>query len=177
MTNFSLIVTLGLFSVAAFSSTRADTALDRTMQRMARPYKQLALDLKQPSEANKTIYLELAEMMKTQAKVARAQVPSKAAALPPDQQATMVAAYQKSMDDLIATIDGLTADLQSSQWDAANQQIAKLKQQMIDGHKAFRTQKPMAAPPTASPVAPAPTAPAPESAPSATNAPPPATGM
>jgi len=53
----------------------------------------------------------------------------------------MVTNYQKSMDDLIASIDTLSQSIQGSQWDEANKQLAALKQQMFDGHKAFRKKK------------------------------------
>lgn len=126
------------------------------MKRMGKAYKQLSLDLKQPSDASKADYVALATTLKTEAQTSRGLVPKKAAALPPDQQATMVAAYQKSMDELSASIDTLTQALQNSQWDVANKQLATIKEQMFAGHKEFRskdTKAPMATTPTPVPAA------------------------
>ncbi|HUB67484.1 MAG TPA: cytochrome b562, partial [Candidatus Methylacidiphilales bacterium] len=77
--------------------------------------------------------------LKTQAQNSRGLVPKKAAALPADQQSTMVTAYQKSIDDLIQSIDSLTQAIQNSKWDDARKIMASLKQQMGAGHKQFRT--------------------------------------
>lgn len=115
-----------------------DTPLELSMKKMSKAYKQLVLDLKQPQDASKPDYLALVTTLKTEAQTSRGLVPKKAGDLPADQQAAMVTAYQKSMDDLIASIDTLNQSIQGSQWDEANKQLTALKQQMSDGHKAFR---------------------------------------
>jgi soluble cytochrome b562 len=134
-------VLISLFALTVSTAVKADTPLEISMKHMSKAYKQLALDLQQPQDANKSDYLTLAGTLKTAAENARGLVPKKAAALPTDQQTTMVTAYQKSMDDLIKSIDALTQDLQGSQWDEARKIMASLKQQMMDGHKAFRTKE------------------------------------
>jgi soluble cytochrome b562 len=134
-------VLIGFFCFTLLAAARADTPLETAMKQMSTNYKQLALDLQQPLDASKGDYLTLAGTMKTAAQTSRGLVPQKAAALPADQQNAMVAAYQKSIDDLIQSIDSLTQDLQNSQWDDARKLMATIKQQMIDGHKAFRIKK------------------------------------
>jgi soluble cytochrome b562 len=131
-----LIALLGFTSLA---TATADTPLENSMKQMGKAYKELALDLQQPADASKSDYLTLVGTMKTAAQTGRSLVPKKAAALPTDQQDTMVQAYQKSMDDLIKSFDALTAAIQNSKWDDATKVMAQIKQQMIDGHKAFRT--------------------------------------
>ncbi len=152
-----------LFAAAFVSFAHADTPLENSMKSLAKADKQLALDLKVPVDASKSDYLALAATMKTAVQKARDLVPKKAAALPADQQAKMVADYQKSMDDLSATIDTLTTAIQAGQWDDARNAMTKLLQQEHDGHMAFRTKETKAAPPAA--AAPSaqgtPTAPAP----------------
>jgi len=145
------------------------------MKHIAKAYHQLVLDLKAPQDASKADYVALAATMKTEAQKARGLVPKKAAELPADQQAKMVASFQKGIDDLSAGIDVLSQDLQAGQWDAANKQIGTLKMQEDDGHKAFRKKEKEggAPPPAPAPAESAPAAPA-DAAPS-TNAPEPAT--
>lgn len=161
----ALTTLLFLFSLATFSAARADTPLEMSMKHIAKAYHQLALDLKQPQDANKADYVALATTMKTEAQTARGLVPKKAAELPADQQATMVTAYQKSMDDLSASVDVLIQDLQAGQWDTANKQLSTLKMQEDAGHKAFRKQEPkpvlQTTPPPATPAqtTPSPTTP------------------
>jgi cytochrome c556 len=130
-----------LFTLIGFSISHADTQLEGSMKQISKAFKQLSLDLKQPADANKSDYLALANTIKTQALASRPLVPKKAAALPADQQATMVAAYQKSMDDFSAAVDVLIQDLQAGKWDDANKQIAVLKQDETDGHKQFRVKQ------------------------------------
>lgn len=131
-------VLIGLFCLTVFATANADTALEISMKHMKNAYKELSLGLQQPQDANKSDYLALAGTLKTEAQTSRGLVPKKAGALPADQQAAMVMAYQKSMDDLIQSIDSLTQDIQNSQWDGARNEIVSLKHQMTDGHKAFR---------------------------------------
>ena len=166
-----------LISLALVSAVRAETPLEISMKHIAKAYHQLVADLKQPVDASKPDYLALAATMKTETEKARGFVPKKAAELPADQQAAMVTAFQKSIDDLSASIDVLSQDLQAGQWDAANKQLATLKMQEDDGHKAFRKndkdeagQKPPAA---AAPeqAAPAPLTPSQVTPPAATPAP------
>jgi hypothetical protein len=130
-----------LFTLASFTVAKGDTPLEGSMKKISKAYKQLALDLKQPLDANKGDYLALANTIKTESQTARALVPKKAAALPPDQQATMVTAYQKSMDDFSASVDVLIQEITDSKWDDANKQIAALKMEEDDGHKAFRVEE------------------------------------
>lgn len=130
-----------LLYAALFVAAHAKTPLETSMKKMSSAYKELNLDLQQPTDADKAHYLQLAGTMKTEAQTSRTLVPKKAGALPADQQATMVKAYQKSMDDLIQGIDALTQDLQNSQWDDARKVMAALKQQMMQGHKDFRVKK------------------------------------
>ena len=156
MFKFAVATVLCFFSLASFSTVRADTDLEITMKHIAKAYHQLVDDMKQPVDASKSDYLALAATMKTSAQKARGLVPKKAAELPADQQAAMVTAYQKSMDDLSASIDVLTQDLQTGQWDAAAKQLGTLKMQEDDGHKAFRKKEDHApAPAAAAPAAPA----------------------
>ena len=136
------------------------------MKRLATAYHQLDKDLKTPSDASKADYLALAATMKKEAQSSRAWVPKLVAAMPADQQPAQLAAFQKSIDDLCATIDVLRADLSASNWTDAVAQIAKLKAQEDDGHKKFRKPEghdhPASAPAATAP-APAPTpAPAPQ---------------
>ena len=127
-----------LLYLAAFAAANADTPLETAMKQMSRAYKELSFDLQQPHDANKDHYLTLAATLKTEARTSRGLVPKKAAALPADQQAAMVKAYQKRMGDLIQWIDSLTQDIQNSKWDDARKVMAAIKQQMIYGHKDFR---------------------------------------
>jgi hypothetical protein len=129
---------IGLLSLLLVPAATADTPLELSMKQMSKAYKALALDLQQPQDASKPDYLALTDTLKTQAQTSRGLVPKKAAALPPDQQATMVQAYQKNMDTLLQSIDSLTQAIQNSQWDDARKTMADIKQQMFDGHKAFR---------------------------------------
>jgi len=138
---FFIPVLIGLFCLTSSVTANADTALEISMKQMSKAYKELALDLQQPLDANKSDYLALTGTLKTSAQTARGLVPKKAAALPPDQQAVMVTAYQKSMDNLVQSIDGLTQAIQNSQWDDARKIMADIKQQMMDGHKAFRAKE------------------------------------
>ncbi len=130
-----------LVNLTLFASANAATPLEKAMKQMSNAYKALSFDLRQPSDANKSNYLTLAGILKTQAQTSRGLVPKKAAALSADQQAAMVKAYQKSMDDLMLAIDSLTQDIQTSQWDDARKVMAGLKQQMTDGHKDFRVKE------------------------------------
>ena len=141
MTKIIAVTLFCLFSAAVFSAAKASTPLELSMKRMSKAYKQLALDLKQPVDASKPDYLALAATMETEAKSARDLVPKKAADLPADQQATMVADYQKSMDQLDAAIYGLSKYLQDGQWDDARRVMDSIKQQMVDGHKKFRKEE------------------------------------
>ena len=153
---------LCLVSLVSFSSAQADTPLEMSMKHIAKAYHQLALDLKAPQDASKQDYLDLAAKMKTEVQTSRGLVPKKVAALPADQQAAMITAYQKSMDDLGAAIDTLTADLQAGQWDAALKQIDVIKQKEDAGHKQFRNHDKGGAPapaPAATTNAPAATTP------------------
>lgn len=127
-----------LMSLEICSTTMADTPLELSMKQMGKAYKQLSLDLQQPQDAQKDDYVALAATMKLAAQKSRTLVPKKVAELPPDQQAVMVKDYQKAMDDLIASIDVLSANLQGGRWDNATKQLAMLKQQMMVGHKEFR---------------------------------------
>jgi soluble cytochrome b562 len=131
---------LGLLGLCACSIAKADTdtPLEISMQHIKKAYKELALDLQQPQDADKAGYLTLTATLKTEAQKARGDVPKLAADLPPDQKDAMVKAYQKSMDDFSQSIDALSAAIQAGQWDAARKLIDTLKQSMIDGHKAFR---------------------------------------
>lgn len=155
--------------IALLSIAQADTPLENSMKRTSKAFKQLNLDLKAPVDASKPDYLALVATLKTEAQNARTLVPKKAAALPADQQATMVAAYQKSIDDLSATYDTLSQSIQAGQWDAARATLAKILDQEKQGHKEFRIQKkegPGAPPPTTV----APTAPATDNPPPSTPA-------
>jgi len=138
--------------IALFSIAQADTPLELSMKRTAKAFKQLNLDLKAPVEASKPDYLALVAAMKTEAQKARDLVPQKASALPADQQATMVAAYQKNVDELSAIYDVLSQAIQASQWDAARATMTKILEQEKAGHKEFRNHKnegPGAPPPQA----------------------------
>jgi soluble cytochrome b562 len=135
------VVTLLLY-LSAFAAANADTdtPLEIAMRRMSGAYKELSFDLKQPSGANKLHYLALAGTLKAQAQTSRRLVPEKAEALPASQQAAMVKAYQQRIDYLIEWIDSLAQDIQKSQWDEARKAMAAIRQQMIYGHKDFRTE-------------------------------------
>jgi soluble cytochrome b562 len=149
--------------LALASLSHADTPLENSMKRLAKAYHQLTLDLKQPVDASKADYVALAATMKTEVQKSRDLVPKKAAALPADQQATMVTAYQKSMDDLSATIDTLSTALQAGQWDDARKAMDKLHLQENEGHKEFRMGKndkpPMTTTPPPASATPSPAAP------------------
>jgi soluble cytochrome b562 len=138
MVKFLAITLLSFVGLAGLTLVKADTPLELSMQKMGKAYKQLSLDLKQPLAANKADYLALAGTMKTEAQTSRDLVPKKAAALPADQQATMVDAYQKGIDELIGSIDALSAAIQGSQWPEATKQMGVIKQEMFAGHKEFR---------------------------------------
>lgn len=127
-----------LFCLVAIVGAPAASPLESSMKQMGKAYKQLSLDLQKPQDAGKNDYLALAATLKTQAQTSRSLVPNKAEGLPADQQAAMVQDYQKSIDGLIATIDSLTQDIQAGKWDDARKAMADLKQEMADGHKAFR---------------------------------------
>jgi len=127
--------------ITFLSIAKADSPLELSMKRTAKAFKQLNLDLKAPVDASKPDYLALVDTLKAEATKARALVPQKAAALPADQQAAMVAAYQKSIDDLTATYDALSQSIQAGQWDAARATMTKILDQEKQGHKEFRVQK------------------------------------
>ena len=142
MTKFVAITLSCLFGLAGLSMARAEsTPLEQSMKRMATAYHALEKDLKTPDAAKKADYVALAATMKTEAVASRALVPKKVTVMPTEQKAPLITAYQKSIDDLTAEIDTLSTDLQAAQWDAAKVDIAKLKSQMIDGHKKFRIDK------------------------------------
>ena len=130
-----------LLYLTAIFVVLASTQLESAMKQMSSAYKELSFDLQQPHDVNKDHYLALVGTLKTEAQTSRGLVPKKAAALPPDQRAVMVKAYQKSMDDLIGWIDSLTLDIQNSQWDDARKVMAAIKQQMTYGHKDFRVKE------------------------------------
>jgi soluble cytochrome b562 len=135
--------------IALLSLAQADTPLELSMKATSKAFKQLNLDLKAPVDASKPDYLALVDTLKTEAQKSRALVPQKAAALPADQQAAMVTAYQKSIDDLTASYDTLSQSIQAGQWDAARATMAKILDQEKQGHKEFRVHKsdaPVAAP-------------------------------
>ncbi len=161
MTKLAATTFLCLLSLSTLSVARADTPLELTMKQVAKAFHQLTLDLKAPQDADKADYVALATSIKTNSQKAQELIPQKAAALPPDQQAKMVADYKKSMDDLDKAVDVLIADLQAGQWDAASKQLAVLKSQEDTGHKAFRVDKhhqgapPAPAAPVTAPAAPA----------------------
>ena len=108
------------------------------MKQMSRAYKELALDLQQPHDGEQEHYLALVLALKNGAETSRGLVPQKAAALAPAQQAAMVKAYQKSLDDLMRWIDALSQDIQNREWDDARKVMAAIKQQMTYGHRDFR---------------------------------------
>jgi soluble cytochrome b562 len=139
--NKALIIPSAIILSFALSTAQADTPLEMSMKNMSKAYKQLALDLKAPQEASKADYLALAGTLKTETTKSRDLVPQKAENLYPESRDAMIKDYQKSMDDLGVTIDTLTQDIQAGNWDDANKQMATIKQQMIDGHKAFRVKK------------------------------------
>jgi cytochrome c556 len=116
----------------------AETALETSMKHMSKAYKELNLDLKTPQDSARPDYLALAAMLKAEGRNSRADVPKIAQGMTPDQQATMIANYQKSVDTFLGSVDALTAALQQSQWDEARKQMGILHQEMVDGHKAFR---------------------------------------
>jgi hypothetical protein len=153
--------------IALFSVAQADTPLELSMKRTEKAYKQLKLDLVAPVDASKPDYLALVAALKDEAKKDRDLVPKKVATIPADQQAAMVTAYQKSMDDLAATYDTLGQAIQAGKWDDARATMAKVMDQEHAGHKDFRIHKGdpgYVAPAAASPApvaAPAPAAPAP----------------
>jgi hypothetical protein len=141
--------------IALLSIAQADTPLELSMKRTSKAFKQLNLDLKAPVEASKPDYLALVDTLKKEAQTARALVPKKAAALPADQQAAMVTAYQKSVDDLTASYDTLGQAIQASQWDAARTTMTKILDQEKQGHKEFRTHEGAPGTSPATPTAPA----------------------
>jgi soluble cytochrome b562 len=145
--------------ITLLSLAHADTPLELSMKATAKAYKQLNLDLKAPVDASKPDYLALVDTLKTEAQKSRVLVPKKAAALPADQQAAMVTAYQKSIDDLIASYDSLSQAIQAGQWDTARATMTKILDQEKAGHKEFRVHKsdgPGAPPPAAATAAPTP---------------------
>jgi hypothetical protein len=161
MHKFIAITLFCLISQAGLTAASAATPLEQSMKKMAKAYHQLDKDLKTPVDASKPDYLALAATMKTEAQNSRTLVPKLIAALPAEQQPTQIAAYQKSIDDLGATIDVLSSDLTASNWTDATAQIAKLKSQMIDGHKKFRKPEGHGPAPAAAPAATPAPAPAP----------------
>lgn len=140
LTSHSFISALiGVFYLTAFATANADTPLETAMKQMSSAYKELSFDLQQPHDERKAHYLALAGTLKTEAQTSLGLIPKKVATLPADQQGAMVKAYQKSMGDLIQWIDSLTQDIQNSQWDDARKVMGAIKQQMIYGHKDFRS--------------------------------------
>jgi soluble cytochrome b562 len=123
--------------VTALSGAKADSPLAVSMKHMAKAYKELATDLQSPQENNKSAYLELVGTMKTEATNSEGYVPAKVEGMPADQQPAMVAAYKKSMGDLITSIDQLSSEVQAGNWDAARKSMETLRQEMLAGHKQF----------------------------------------
>lgn len=108
------------------------------MKNMSRAYKELSKDLKMPVDTDKDKYLALADTLKKESVKAHDLVPSKAEDLPADQKDAMVKAYQKDMDQFGQTIDTLSQAISDGKWDDAQKALAALKQDMIEGHKAYR---------------------------------------
>ena len=157
MPKFAATLALCLFTSAVVSIAHADTPLELEMKQISKAFHQLTLDMKAPQDSAKADYVTLATTIKTESQKARTLVPKKAAALPADQQAAMVADYQKSMDDFDQAVDVLIADLQAGQWDAATKQLAVLKDKEGAGHKAFRVDEHKKdAPPAPAPATPPP---------------------
>jgi hypothetical protein len=117
---------------------QADTPLEISMKGMSKAYKALAFDLQKPQDASKPDYLTLVAKLKTEGQNARGDVPKIGDAMPPDAQAKMVAAYQKSMDAYLQSVDALGQAIQQGQWPGALKQMDAIKQEMVDGHKQFR---------------------------------------
>jgi soluble cytochrome b562 len=134
---FAVLFAIIYFAICA--AANADAPLEIAMRHMSGAYKELTFDFKQPSDSNKAHYLALTGALKAGAQTAHGLVPEKADTLPPAQQSAMVKAYQRKMDDLIEWIDSLTQDIQKSEWDDARKAMAAIRQQMIYGHKDFRT--------------------------------------
>jgi cytochrome c556 len=137
----TLCLLLSFLTLTGLGLVQAETALEISMKHMGKALKQLSLDLQQPQDANKSDYLALANTLKTEAQTSRGLTPKKVATLPADQQAAMVQAYQKSIDDLTQTIDLLTQALQNDQWDQARADVAQIRKQETEGHKTFRLKK------------------------------------
>lgn len=129
------------FALGTSAAVHAETPLEVSMKHMATALKQLSLDLQQPQDAGKGDYLALADTLKKEAQISRGLTPKKVATLPPDQQDAMVKAYQKSVDDLILSIDSLSQALQAGKWDDARNDVALIRKQETDGHKTFRIKK------------------------------------
>ncbi|MFA7343719.1 MAG: cytochrome b562 [Terrimicrobiaceae bacterium] len=135
-----VVLTL-LISLATLSGMKADTPLEKNMERMKKACQELSLGLEKPQENSQATYLTLAGIIKTSAIEARDLVPKSAAALPPDQKAAMIKSYKESMGVFVGSVDGLIQNIKDSKWEEARKDIVGLKNEMKDGHREFRKDK------------------------------------
>lgn len=127
-----------LFCLATFSAAKADNTeipLETCTKAMSKAYKDLLLDLQHPKDSDKSAYLALAGILKTEAKNERNLVPKKAAGLPAGQKNAALMEYHNNVDHLSASIDALILAIKESQWNAADKQMETIKQEIFDGHK------------------------------------------
>jgi soluble cytochrome b562 len=131
-----------LLAVTIFAA-HADTVLGDSMKKMEDACKQLGPDLKitDATKHNKDLDLQSIAAIKAECLKAREQSPKKAKALPPDQQQTMTASFQKDMDTFIQHVDQVTQEIQDEKWDAARDDFKKLMLEQRDDHKVYRIKK------------------------------------
>ncbi len=132
------------------------TPLEAVMRQMGVTFKSLGTDLKQPQDEAKGDYLKLVQALREESVKSRDLAPKAAALLPADQQPAFVEAYRKDMDKFIASVDVLGAAVQEGRWDDARKTLDDLKQQMGDGHRAYRAKKGGGLPPGPAASIPAP---------------------
>ena len=108
------------------------------MKQMGKAYKELSQRLSKPVDSDKSVYLALAETLKSAALSARDLVPEAATKLPEDQKAAMVKSYRESMEDFVDSVDRLIGNIGAGKWDETLKDMSGLKSEMKDGHREFR---------------------------------------
>ena len=125
-------------SLFALPGLQADTTLEKSMKQMGKAYKELSQRLSKPVDSDKSVYLALAETLKSAALSARDLVPEATTKLPEDQKAAMVKSYRESMEDFVASVDRLIGNIGAGKWDETLKDMSGLKSEMKDGHREFR---------------------------------------
>lgn len=138
----SLLIAALLASTFAPLALRADdTPLAKSMEAINDSYKELRKALRTPDAGQKAQYLKLVAAIRVEAVKGKDLVPAKIEELSGAEKTTELAAYKKSMDDFIASLDELTKLINDEKWDEVNASVRNLNSQKSDGHDRFKKQE------------------------------------